>query len=54
MILDKKIMAKIDELDKIIYFYQEKQETCLNFDQQIHNFCFKVHELNEYIKKKLN
>lgn len=53
MISDKKINAKIDEFDKIIYFYQEKQNS-LNFDQQIHNFCFKVHELNEYIKKKLN
>ena len=51
MILENKIKAKIDEKNKYILFDPEPS-TSLTFDKQIHNFCLKVLQINEYIKKK--
>jgi len=53
MTIDNKIKAKIDEVDKFIYFFPESIQN-LFFDQQIHNFCSKVAKLSNYIKNKQN
>jgi hypothetical protein len=51
MILENKFKAKIDELDKFIYFEKENEHSLI-FDKQIQNFCSKVILLSDYIKKK--
>lgn len=51
MIIDKKINAKIDEINKFIFFVPEST-TSLSFDKQIHNFSLQVVQLSEYIKSK--
>ena len=50
MIFEKKMSALIDEKNQYIEFYPEPS-TSLTFDKQIHNFCLKVLQLSEYIKK---
>jgi hypothetical protein len=51
MILENKIKAKIDEINKFIYFEPEPTNALI-FDKQIHNFCLKVLQLADYIKRK--
>ncbi len=51
MILEKKIKAKIDEINQIIFFDPE-QSNALFFDKQISNFCLNVLQLADYIKRK--
>jgi hypothetical protein len=51
MILENKINAKIDEVNKFIYFEPEPSNSLI-FDKQIQNFSLKVLHLADYIKKK--
>lgn len=51
MILDNKINAKIDEINRFIFFEPEPSNSMV-FDKQIHNFCLKVLQVSDYIKKK--
>jgi hypothetical protein len=50
MIIEKRLSAKIDESDGFIYF-EKHNDNLLTFDKQIQNFCSKVTQLADYIKK---
>ena len=50
MIIEKKLAAKIDEIDKFIIFEKDSENT-LTFDKQIQIFCSKVTQIADYIKK---
>jgi hypothetical protein len=51
MIIENKIKAKIDEINKFIFFETEASNSMV-FDKQIQNFCLKVLDITEYIRKK--
>jgi hypothetical protein len=50
MIIEKRMSARVDENERFIYFEKPK-ENALSFDKQIQNFCTKVTQLADYIKK---
>jgi len=51
MIIDNKIRAHIDEINEFIVFEAEPSNSSM-FDMQIQNFCLKVLQITEYMRKK--